>query len=275
MDNSGVIHTTRLGRCRPAPPYDALMAAPASSFPPSAAAWLTAPGSTSVLAVGLGSLALAHRLDSAATRFTVVDRFPDRLAAAALREPGLVAVAAASDAIPFVPCSFDQVVVVDLLHTLPPRLALAEFARVLRPGGSLAVVHTARDDSVPWVRRLAGILRQADPSAMTDTAIAATDAALHDNPYFPLLQRQDFRRWVPADKPALLAMVERLDGVASAAPEVRSRVLEETAALYNAVARIPEPLLLPYTVSCWRGKVDHTEFTSPLEPGDIGLRITL
>lgn len=246
----------------------------ASPFPPSAAAWLTAPAPRDIAAIGTASFSLARRLSGTA-RLTVVDRDHARVAATATRRPGTVAVVAAPDAIPFVPCVFDQVVVVDLLHTLPPRLALAEFARVLRPGGSLAVVHTARDDSVPWVRRLAGIVRWVNPEAMTQATIATTEAALHDNPYFPLLQRKDFRRWVPADKGELLAMVERLAGFEAADPEARERVLAETSALYNSVARIPDPLLLPYTVSCWRGQVDHTELTAPLQPEDVGLRITL
>ncbi|MDQ7991365.1 MAG: methyltransferase domain-containing protein [Propionicimonas sp.] len=250
------------------------MAASASPFPPSAATWLTAPAARDVAAIGLASFGLARRIAGTA-RLTVVDREPAGVAAAAHRVPGTIAVAAAPDATPFMPCVFDQVIVVDLLHTLPPRLALAEFARVLRPGGSLAVVHTARDDSVPWVRRLAGIVRRVDPEAMAEATISTTEAALHDNPYFPLLQRQDFRRWVPADKPQLLAMVERLGGFADADPEARQAVVAETGALYDSVARVPDPLLLPYTISCWRGQVDHTELTAPLQPEDVGLRITL
>ncbi len=246
-----------------------------SPFPPSAVDWLTAPAASSLLAVGIGSLALARRLSPRAQRLAVVDRDPERVARAFRSLPGLIAVTAAPDAIPLVPCVVDQVVVVDLLHSLPPRLALAEFARVLRPGGSLAVVHTARDDSVPWVRRLAGIIRKLDPDAMTGTALAPTQAALHDNPYFPMLQRREFRRWVPADKKDLRRMIARLDGVAAAEPEARAEVLAEADALYDSVARIPEPLLLPYTVTCWRGTVDHTELTAPLEPEDVGLRITL
>ncbi len=251
------------------------MAPSVSPFPPSAVQWLTAPGAASLLAVGIGSLHLARRLNPRATRLAVVDRDPGRVAAAAGRLPGLVAVVAAPDAIPLVPCVVDQVVVVDLLHTLPPRLALAEFARVLRPGGSLAVVHTARDDSVPWVRRLAGIVRRLDPEAMTGDGLAPTQAALHDNPYFPMLQRQEFRRWVPADRSDLRRMIERLDGVRAAEPDARAAVLAEADALYDSVARVPDPLLLPYTVNCWRGTVDHTELTAPLEPEDVGLRITL
>ncbi len=246
--------------------------APSSAFPAAAVEWLTA-GAGSVLAVGTPSLRLAGRLSPNAHRVTLVARDPAGLAG---RLPSAaVAVAAAPDALPFAPCTFDRVVVVDTLHRLPPRLALAEFARVLLPGGGLAVVHTDRDDSVPWVRRLAGIVRRIDSQAMTGATTSATAAALHDNPYFPMLHRREFRRWVPAARPDLLAMVRRLDGFADTDPDVADDVLAEAGNLYDQVARVPDPLLLPYTVTCWQGEVDHTELTAPLETDDAGLRIRL
>ena len=49
----------------------------------------------------------------------------------------------------------------------------------------------------------------------------ATAAALHDNPYFPMLTRREFRRWVPAFRADLLTMVRQLDGFA-ARPDTRS-----------------------------------------------------
>ncbi len=247
--------------------------APSSAFPPAAVEWLTADAG-SVLAVGTPSFGLATRVSPRPHRLTLVARDPVRLGRVR-REPSTVAVAAAPDALPFTPCLFDRVVVVDTLHGLPPRLALAEFARVLRPGGGLVVVNTDRDDSVPWVRRLAAIVRQVDPRAMSGTPMSATVSALHDNPYFPMLQRREFRRWVPMARPGLLAMVRRLEGFRTADPDLADGVLAETGALYDQVARVPEPLLLPYTVTCWQGMVDHTELTAPLEADDAGLRIRL
>lgn len=247
--------------------------APSSAFPSAAVEWLTADAG-SVLAVGAPSFTLAAQLSPRLHRLTLVARDAARLTAGH-RGAATIAIAAAPDALPFVPCLFDRVVVVDTLHGLPPRLALAEFARVLRPGGGLTVVHTDRDDSVPWVRRLAGIVRRIDPQAMSGTAVSATVNALHDNPYFPMLQRREFRRWVPATRPDLLAMVRRLDGFGAADATLVEDVLAEIGALYDQVARVPDPLLLPYTVTCWQGLVDHTELTAPLETDDAGLRIRL
>ena len=38
---------------------------------------------------------------------------------------------------------------------------------------------------------------------------------------------------------------------------------------------LPDPLLLPYRVLCWRARVDHTELTAPLDLPDDGLQIQL
>ena len=53
-------------------------------------------------------------------------------------------------------------------------------------------------------------------------------------------------------------MVERRPSMAQLDPTPRQALLDEVAALYDSIARPPEPLLLPYRASCWRAEVDHT-----------------
>ena len=53
-------------------------------------------------------------------------------------------------------------------------------------------------------------------------------------------------------------MVERRPATARLDPAARQALLEEVAALYDSIARPPEPLLLPYRASCWRAEVDHS-----------------
>ena len=70
-------------------------------------------------------------------------------------------------------------------------------------------------------------------------------------------------------------MVERLPAISSAEPTDRLDVLSAVGALYDGSARAPEPLLLPYSVVCWRAVVDHTQLTAPIELPQDGLRISI
>jgi hypothetical protein len=45
--------------------------------------------------------------------------------------------------------------------------------------------------------------------------------------------------------------------------------------VYDASARPPEPLQLPYRLACWRATVDHSELSKPLPETDDALHISL
>lgn len=244
-------------------------------FPASALSWISPPPPAPVLAIGRTSASLAARLTAGGHRLTILDKSPSAIRSLHHRLPGVTGIAAAPEALPFVPCAFEAVVVAQGLHLLAPGLALAEFARVLRPGGRLTVLYTVRDDSVPWVRRLRGIIQSVDPQAMRPEQGLSSVSALEASPYFPQVEQRDFRMWVPVTKEGLLDMVATSPRVADLDDLRRAALLDEVGQLYEGSARAPGPLLLPYRVACWRAQVDHTELTAPLEVPDEGLQITL
>ena len=138
---------------------------------------------------------------------------------------------------------------------------------MLRPGGHLAVAYNTRDDTVPWVRRLTGLLQQADPDAMRGDFGADSVNQVADSPYFGPLERRNFRNWVPITRRRLLAMVERRPAVRALDPEAREELLDEVGQLYDSSARAPDPLLLPFQASCWRAEVDHSRMAIGGRPG--------
>ena len=74
------------------------------------------------------------------------------------RLPGTPAAIAAAERIPLRARSVDTVVGAQAFHWWDLERALPEIARVLRPGGHLALVWNLRDERIPWVRRLGELI---------------------------------------------------------------------------------------------------------------------
>jgi ubiquinone/menaquinone biosynthesis C-methylase UbiE len=228
-------------------------------YPEAATAWMVGDRPTRVLDLGTGSGAFAEMLTDDGHEVFCLDRDPAVVAQLPERLGTRLHVAGQVESLPYLSCHFDVVTTAQTLHKFAPGLALTEIARVLKPGGHLAVLYSTRDDTVPWVKRLMALMHQADPQSMRgDFGVEALDAVL-ESPYFGSPVRQNFRNWVPITRSGLVAMVERRPSVAELAPAARTNLLDQVGDLYDNSARAPEPLLLPYQTSCWRAVVDHSQ----------------
>jgi SAM-dependent methyltransferase len=233
--------------------------APRSPYPPAVVGWLAGDRPARVLDLGSGRGGFAQQLVGAGHETFAVDRSTRACTELGERLPTARITVAQVEALPFFSCHFDVVTASQTLHHFAPGLALTEIARVLKPGGRIAVAYNTRDDTVPWVKRLTALTRAADPEAMAgDYGLDSVDA-LRDSPYFTGLERRDFRNWIPVTRAGLLAMVERRPGTGRLDHGTRQNLLAEVGELYDTVARPPEPLLLPFQASCWRATVDHSQ----------------
>lgn len=203
-----------------------------------------------------------------------LDRDPALVAELPKRLGSRLHVAGQVESLPYLSCHFDVVTTAQTLHKFAPGLALTEIARVLKPGGHLAVLYSTRDDTVPWVKRLAALMRQADPQSMRgDFGLEALDTVL-ESPYFASPERKNFRNWVPITRGGLISLVERRPSVAQLEPAARADLLAQVGQLYDNSARAPEPLLLPYQTSCWRAAVDHSRLVlEDLEADALEIRL--
>jgi len=228
-------------------------------YPAAAATWMVGEQRARVLDLGSGRGGFAAMLHDLGHEVFGLDRDVTAVAHLAQRLGTRLHVAGQVESLPFLSCHFQVVTASQTLHRFAPGLALTEIARVLEPGGHLAVAYNTRDDTVPWVRRLTGLMREAEPEAMRGDFGQESAAALAESPYFVELERRNFRNWVPITRGGLVAMVQRQPWAASLAEDVRAELLRAVGELYDTSARPPEPLLLPFQASCWRARVDHSE----------------
>lgn len=231
--------------------------------------WLVAAADARVLDLARGSAAFARQLQREGHRVTVLDRDPDQLRAIPVTEPGMdgpVAVVGQPESLPFRARTFQAVTASDTLQHFAPGLALPEIARVLRPEGTLSVVQTTRDDTVPWVRRFAALVQQVDPEAMRGDYGQQAVRSLEESGAFTALERRDFRNWIPVTRDGLVDMVAQRRSVKLLAEDERTALLSEVAELFHSIARYPEPLMLPFQSSCWR---THPSPGAPTDGDDV------
>jgi SAM-dependent methyltransferase len=135
-------------------------------YPDSAIDWALRPlphaSEPTVLDLGAGTGKLTESL---AARFVTEDLLagssisrviavePDHQMLDVLRErlPAVQSMSGSAERIPLPDASVDAVMVGQAFHWFDAELAGAEIARVLRPGGLLAGLWNAEDDSVPWL----------------------------------------------------------------------------------------------------------------------------
>lgn len=189
-----------------------------SPFPPDAAAWLAGQSGRTVVLVGeprctapiagaLGALGYDVRSSVDGTM-----SLPDR--------------------------SVDAIVAMEFA----PDLEIA--ARVLRPGGQVAVLTQEHDTRIPWVRKLRAALRLPAPA---DPA-----GALSGSPYFGAVVTETFRHWEVVTRDALSEVVRALPAVLTRGHSEQEKAVAAATGLYDDYGRGPDGMQLPWISHCHR-----------------------
>lgn len=210
-----------------------------------AAKWLVGDRLSFVLHMGDG--ALAYRLSDQGHEVVVAG---DDVRTVRQRE--VLYLRTAGERLPFAGGSFDAIVVPQLQEA---PTALAEYARVLRPGGLLSTLTRSYDESIPWMRRLLQIIdRPTRRHAPVDTFGAS---GLFDEP-----ETTELATWEKLDLPGLLAFAR---AVAPAADEASLARVHE---LFNSNTAQTGHLRLRALTHCVRARVLKEDVQEPAPPPD-------
>jgi SAM-dependent methyltransferase len=231
------------------------------SYPQEAVAWLlagarrsgtddaeTSPGQLEVLELGAGTGKLTEQLVAQGCTVTATDPSEAMLSRLAVRVPQARVLGGTAEHPPVAARCADMVVAAQAFHWFDTERTLQAVARVLRPGGRLAVVWNSRDERIPWVKRLGRIIGTGDQA--NDPTVAIDETGM-----FESVERTTFRFWQPLTRESLRNLVVSRSHVAVMSEFERERLLRKVDELYAEYGRGPDGLLLPYVTTACRTHV--------------------
>ena len=218
------------------------------SYPREAAVWLVGKDPVTVLELGAGTGKLTAGLVDLGHDVHATD--PDSAMLDILRRdlPDVRTSVASAEEIPAADRSVDVVVCAQSFHWFDLDRALPEIARVLRPGGRLALVWNQRDERIPWVRRLGALIGTQEQ--LRDPAGPLVQSAL-----FGFVEDATFRFWQTVDRESIQDLVLSRSNIAVLDEPTRAAKLAEVLEFYDDYGRGMDGMQLPYTACCFRAAV--------------------
>lgn len=217
------------------------------TYPDEAVRWMLGGTPCRVLDLAAGTGALTRPLLAAGHVVLAADPLTTMLTHLRRRSlgPAVAVVAASAEQIPLRDAAVDAVTVAAAYHWFDEDLAVPELARVLRPGGVLAMVWNVRDESIPWVRRLSQIIGH-------EAELPDPSGSLGLSGWFGPVQWGRFRLYQPVDRTGLLDLVRSRSYVAVLGDADRDNVLARVGALYDEQRGDALGLQMPYVTHCVR-----------------------
>jgi len=180
-----------------------------------------------VLDLAAGTGKLTRRLLAAGLSVTAVEPVAEMRAALPASAGALEGTA---EAIPLADGSVDAVTVGQAFHWFDGDAALAEIARVLRPGGLLALIWNARVDEDPVHEAIEELIAPYRADTPSHRGSAWRDAFARTTSFSPLTE-EVFDNVLEQDADGIEARVGSISFIAALEPDERSRVLERARAI--------------------------------------------
>lgn len=192
------------------------------------------------LAAGTGKL--TRRLVELGADVVAVEPVDAMRAQLAIAVPGVDVLEGTAEAIPLPDASVDAVTVAQAFHWFDAPGALTEIARVLRPGGGLAMLWNERDETTAWVAEMSRLIRWHERTVSRYQHVDWS-AVVAESQRFTPLEEQSLTWDQPMTRAVLADRVRSISYIAVMPPTERERLAAEVTIL---ASRLAEPFALPY-----------------------------
>ncbi|HVR88938.1 MAG TPA: class I SAM-dependent methyltransferase [Candidatus Limnocylindria bacterium] len=200
-----------------------------------------------VVDVGAGTGKLTRALVRTGATVIAVEPLAEMRQRLAVIVPLAVAFDGTAERMALRDASAHAITVAQAFHWFDGDQALAEFHRVLVPGGKLALIWNVRDRSVPWVDAFDAIIDRVDPERPDHQTGRWHDAFERTRDFGPLRQRE-FGHAQELRPDEIVERARTVSSIASLPDERREQVLDEFRALAETHPELRgRPLVtLPY-----------------------------
>jgi SAM-dependent methyltransferase len=220
------------------------------TYPESVVDWIVPAGARAAADVGAGTGKLTRALAGRGLEVTAVEPSDGMRATLEAELPGVLALAGSGERLPLADDSVDLVTYAQAWHWVDEAAALAEAARVLRPGGRLACTWNLRDDESGWMLELSKLIDRFGSNTVVERDYA------FGAPFGPTERLAVPWSWT-IDEDGLLELLASRSYVILAPEEERQALF---AAVRQLVATHPdlagrESFEMPYIARCFRAEL--------------------
>jgi ubiquinone/menaquinone biosynthesis C-methylase UbiE len=214
-------------------------------YPEDAVLWVAGAEPCDVVDLGAGTGKLTRSLVDLGHRVTAVEPVAEMITHLRSEVPEATAVEGRAEAMPLPSGSVAVVTVAQAFHWFDHAHALAEIARVLRPGGRVALVWNVRDESETWVNELSDAM-----VGRTGIEYGAIEPIVASG-LFGSVEHAVFSHVHEVDREMLQELVRSRSYCAVLSEEERAPVLQNVDDLFMEHAR-DGILRMPYLTECFR-----------------------